>query len=52
MKLFLTPEAQAAKVLSVAVQFDSLSLWERVGVRAFVANCNHNVAAGFSPQSV
>ena len=35
----------------MVVQFDSLSLWERVGERAW-ASCNHNVAAGFSPQSV
>jgi len=35
----------------VVVQFDSLSLWERVGVRAW-AQTNHNLAAGFSPQSV
>ena len=33
------------------VQFGSLSLWERVG-EGLSANCNHNVAAGFSPQSV
>jgi hypothetical protein len=28
--------------------FDSLSLWERVGVRGLSANCNHKIALGFS----
>ena len=38
--------------MKVVVQFDSLSFWERVGVRGLSANCNHNLTAGFSPQSV
>jgi hypothetical protein len=36
----------------VLVQFDSLSFWERVGVRALAQTAPATLAAGFRPQSV